>query len=133
MPYRFGNLLLAEANSDVLRVGSLSSQSGGVLHNLLAVFELNAEPQIRSLAALAQTLSLKVLSGVTNERTSLLLEQNVYPYLAYCVPAWVKAQHRPAHLMQGAQNAKNLFIGGRTPPPLSRIVLPWSCKPESLT
>jgi hypothetical protein len=133
MPRRFNNLSMAQASGKDLQVGSPSSEFGGVLQKELAVFALDAKPQVPSLAALAQTRSLGALSAATDQPASLLLEQNVYPFLASFVPAWVNAQHRPAHFMRGAQNAKNLFIGGRTPPVLPRIVLPWTCMPESFT
>jgi hypothetical protein len=129
----FENLAMSQAGVKDLYVGSPSKQNGGVIHQQLAVFSLDAKPQTLSLAALAQTSSLEALSAATGQPASLLLELNVYPFLTSFVPAWVNAKHRPAHLTNDSQNAKNLFIGGRNPPVLPHIVLPWTCKPESLT
>ena len=44
------------------------------------MFALDAKPQVRSLAELAQTRSLGALSAATDQPSSLLLEQTVYPF-----------------------------------------------------
>ena len=120
-PRRICDLIMAQASERVLHVESPTSEVGGVFLNQLAVFAMDAKPQVLSLAALDQTRSLGALS--THEPASLLLEHNMYPFLTSFLPAWVNGQHRPAHLTKGSLNAKSLFIGVGNPPVL----------PESLT
>ena len=108
-PRRIGDLIEAQASEQVLHVDSPTSEVGGVFFNQLAVFAMDAKPQVLPLAALDQTRSLGALS--THEPASLLLEHNMYPFLTSFLPAWVNGQHRPAHLTKGSLNAKSLFIG----------------------
>jgi len=132
-PRPFGSLLMAQASERVLRINSPTTKLGGVLRQKLAVFALNNNPQVQSLAGLAQTRSLLAFGAALNQPDSLLHEQNVYPFMTSFVPAWVTSQPRPADLNTGGMSAKNLFIGSGIPPVLPRIALPWGCMPEILT
>jgi hypothetical protein len=132
-PRRFNNISMAEASGGVLKVGSPSKEGGGVLYKDLAVFTLDANPLVLSLAALAQTRSLEALSDTTHDPASLLNERNVYPFLTSYLPTWVPKQHRPAHGMKGGLSVNKVFICDGIPPILPRMFLPWTCRPEVLT